>query len=306
VRTVQHARARGIEPIVVGDEFGVRDAERVLQAAAARDGGPSDAASGEARAVRVHDAGALPRDAYQPGRLDPRAGRATVAYLAAAVQLHQRGEIDAILACPHSETTINRAGIAFSGYAGLLGELTGTPARRMYLLLVADALRIIHVTVHQGLVEAIASIDTERIVGAVETAHDWCEAIGIAAPRIAVCGINPHAGEDGLFGDEDERLTKPAVAQARALGLDVDGPAGADLLLSQRAHDVYVAMYHDQGHVPIKLLAPLRAAAFSLGAPVRFASVAHGCAFDIAGKGRADARAACDTFDLLVGAAVAR
>jgi 4-hydroxy-L-threonine phosphate dehydrogenase PdxA len=116
-----------------------------------------------------------------------------------------------------------------------------------------------------------------------------------------VFGINPHAGEDGLFGDDDERITKPAVVELKRRGLAVDGPVGADLLLSQRRHDVYLAMFHDHGHIPIKLISPLRASAMTIGVPVLFASVAHGCAFDIAGKGVADPTGVIETVELLAG-----
>ncbi len=126
--------------------------------------------------------------------------------------------------------------------------------------------------------------------------------IGIAQPKLGLFGINPHAGEDGLFGDEDERITKPAAARLKRDGVAVDGPVGADLLLSQRRHDFYLAMFHDQGHIPIKLISPLRASAMTIGVPILFASVAHGCAFDIAGKGVADATGVIETIELLAGA----
>ena len=127
--------------------------------------------------------------------------------------------------------------------------------------------------------------------------------LGVAAPKLGVFGINPHAGEDGLFGDDDERVTRPAVERLREFGVAADGPAGADLMLSQRRHDVYLAMFHDQGHIPVKLLSPLRASALSIGAPVLFSSVGHGCAFDIAGKGIADPASVVETLALLGSAA---
>ncbi|HVL55058.1 MAG TPA: 4-hydroxythreonine-4-phosphate dehydrogenase PdxA, partial [Burkholderiaceae bacterium] len=125
--------------------------------------------------------------------------------------------------------------------------------------------------------------------------------LGLTQPSLAVFGINPHAGEDGLFGDDDERITKPAVEALRRGGIDAHGPAGADVLLAQRRHDAYLAMYHDQGHVPIKLVSPHRASAVAVGTPVLFSSVGHGCAFDIAGKGVADPTAVIETAALLAG-----
>lgn len=245
---------------------------------------------------------ALEPEAFQPGKLDPRAGRATVEYVKAAVRLFQRGAVDAIVACPMSETAINRAGIKFDGYAGLLAELTGTPREKTFLMLVAAGLRIAHVTLHESIKKSLESITTERVVEAAVTAVRTVERLGIGNPRLGVMGINPHAGEDGLFGDEDERITKPAVAALREMGIAVDGPTGGDLLLSQRKHDVYLAMFHDQGHIPVKLLSPLRSSALSIGTPVLFSSVGHGCAFDIADKGIADPTSVRETLALLASA----
>lgn len=274
--------ANGLEPILVGDEAVIRHY-----------GSPKN----------VLDVKALPREAFKPGTMDPRAGRATVEYVKAAVKLVERGEARAIVACPQSETAINAAGIPFSGYAGLLAELTGTPKDRTFLMLVAAGLRIAHVTLHESVQSALGRISVERVVCAGETAVRTAERLGVRAPKLGVFGINPHAGEDGLFGDEDERITKPAVAELRRRGIDAHGPAGADLLLSQRRHDVYLAMFHDQGHIPIKLLSPLRSSALSIGTPVLFSSVGHGCAYDIAGKGVADPTSVVETLSLLGGVA---
>lgn len=254
-------------------------------------------------ASSVHDVKALPEQAFKPGTLDPRAGAATVSYAREAVRLAQTGEVDAVVGCPHSETAINQAGIRFSGYPGLIAELTGTPDDRVFLMLVAAGLRIAHVTLHESIGTALARIRPELVVAAGLAAVKAAQRLGIREPRLGVFGINPHAGEDGLFGGDDERVTKPAVAELKKRGVDVDGPAGADLILSQRKHDVYLAMFHDQGHIPIKLLSPLRSSALTIGTPLLFSSVGHGCAYDIAGKGVADPTAVIETLALLGGAA---
>jgi 4-hydroxy-L-threonine phosphate dehydrogenase PdxA len=127
-------------------------------------------------------------------------------------------------------------------------------------------------------------------------------ALGITAPKIGVFGINPHAGENGLFGDDDERITQPAIARLQAAGIKVEGPIGADLMLGRNDVDGFVAHYHDQGHIPIKLLAGRNATALSVGTGMLFASVGHGSAFDIAGKGRADPEAVLRTLRLVSGA----
>jgi 4-hydroxy-L-threonine phosphate dehydrogenase PdxA len=251
--------------------------------------------------ARISAVEALSPEAFSPGKLDPRAGRATVEYVRAAVRMVERGEADAIVACPQSETAINRAGIAFDGYAGLLAELTGTPRDRTFLMLVAAGLRIAHVTLHESVQHALSRMTPALVVEAGVAAVRSLERLKIHSPKVGVFGINPHAGEDGLFGDEDERITKPAVAELRKRGIAADGPVGADLLLSQRRHELYLAMFHDQGHIPVKLLSPLRSSALSIGTPILFSSVGHGCAYDIAGKGAADPASVVETLKLLGG-----
>ncbi|HLX79503.1 MAG TPA: 4-hydroxythreonine-4-phosphate dehydrogenase PdxA [Burkholderiales bacterium] len=253
--------------------------------------------------ANIRDVKALPPEAFKPGTLDPRAGAATVAYAREAVRMAQVGEVDAVVGCPHSETAINRARIRFSGYPGLVAELTGTPEDRVFLMLVAAGLRIAHVTLHESVSAALSRMTRGLVVEAGAAAVKAVERLGVARPRLGVFGINPHAGEDGLWGREDEDVTKPAVAELRARGIAADGPTGGDLMLSQRRHDVYLAMFHDQGHIPMKLLSPLRSSALTIGTPVLFSSVGHGCAYDIAGKGVADAASVEEALALLGGAA---
>lgn len=277
-----------IEPVLVGDDFVIREYARQFA---------------PGTELSVAPVTAFETAAFSPGALSPRAGLATVAYVREAVRLAGRGEVFAVIGCPHSETAINRAGIHFSGYPQLIAELTGTAADRVFLMLVAAGLRIAHVTLHESVRAAVSRITPELVVHAGRAAVEAAKRLGVAAPKLGVFGINPHAGEDGLFGDEDERVTRPAVARLRQLGIAADGPAGADLILSQRRHDVYLAMFHDQGHIPVKLLSPLRASALSIGAPVLFSSVGHGCAFDIAGKGIADPASVVEALALLGSAA---
>lgn len=300
VKAAAALHGRGAQVVLVGDAFVVRHyAER--HAPRLRLVAFDPQAALHAADLPCLDVPALPAQAFRPGETLAEAGAATVAYVHAAVALARQGAVDAVVACPHSETAIHRAGIAFSGYPGLVAELTGTPADRVFLLLVSPELRIGHVTLHERLGNALARITPELVTAAAVAVIEATRALGITEPRLGLFGINPHAGEDGLFGDDDQTINLPAVAKLRAMGYSVDGPAGADLLLGQRRHDVYLAMYHDQGHIPVKLLSPLGASALSVGAGILFSSVGHGCAYDIAGRGTADPQATIRTVRMLAG-----
>jgi 4-hydroxy-L-threonine phosphate dehydrogenase PdxA len=241
---------------------------------------------------------ALSAACFKPGEVSAAAGEATVAYVSKAVELAQSGRVEAVIGCPHSETAVHQAGIAFSGYPGLIARLTGTPADKVFLMLVAGGLRIAHVTLHESVQSALARMTPELFESAAVAAIEATKGLGVQAPHLAVMGINPHAGEGGLFGREDECIAVPMVQRLTDQGYVVSGPVGADVLLAHRRHDVYLAPFHDQGHIPIKLLSPLRASALTIGTPVRFSSVGHGSAHDIAGKGIADPASVIETFAL--------
>jgi 4-hydroxythreonine-4-phosphate dehydrogenase len=258
-----------------------------------------DASSGSIDVLPVE---ALPREAFTPGRVDAAAGRATIAYVEAAFDFARAGGAAWVVACPHNATAVHAAGIRFSGYPSLVARLVGIPEDHVFLMLVSGKLRIVHVTLHQRLQDALASLTPELVEAAGEACIDALALLGIDRPRIGIFGINPHAGEGGLFGDDDERITVRAAERLRAAGAAIEGPVGADELIG-RGLDAYVAMYHDQGHIPIKLLAGHTASALSIGAGVRFSSVAHGSAFDIAGHGSANPEALLRTLRLISGSA---
>ncbi len=250
-------------------------------------------------AIAVEDVAALSAAELRPGTLSAAAGHATIAYAERAVAMATAGDVAAVIGCPQSETAINRAGIAFSGYPQLIADLTQTPRDRVFMMLVAGELRIAHCTLHESIATALSRL-TPALVEAAGAATDRAlRSLGFQTPRIAVCGINPHAGEDGLFGDEDERITKPAVDRLRARGIAATGPVGADLAISERRHDGYLVMFHDQGHIPIKLVSPRRASALAIGTPIVFSSVGHGCAYDIAGAGVAEHASVLETLAVL-------
>lgn len=233
------------------------------------------------------------------GEITPQAGLATVQSATAAIRACERGDVDAVIACPHHETAIYRAGITFSGYPSLLANVLRMSEDEVFLMLVGAGLRIVHVTLHESVRSALERLSPHLVVKAVHAAVQTCGLLGVPEPKIAVFGVNPHASEGGLFGNEDSQITVPAVEALRKSGLAVDGPMGADMVLSLRKHDLYVAMLHDQGHIPIKLLAPNGASALSIGGRVVLSSVGHGSAMDIAGRGVADPTALLRTIALL-------
>lgn len=249
----------------------------------------------------LRPAGELSPAAAQPGQVNAEAGASAVACATAAIEACRSGEFDAVVAGPHHETAIARAGIPFSGYPSLLARLCGEPEGRVFLLLVGGGLRIVHVTLHESVASALARLSPELVIAAAQAGARGCRMLGLAHPKVALFGINPHASEGTLFGPEDERIVVPAARQLRELGLDVSGPQGADVLLADGKHDLYVAMLHDQGHIPIKLLAPQAASAISIGAEVLLASTGHGSAMDIAGQGSARPDALLRSLRLLGG-----
>jgi 4-hydroxythreonine-4-phosphate dehydrogenase len=226
------------------------------------------------------------------GKLSAVAGDAAFQFVRRAVELMQAGEVDAICTAPLNKEALRMAGHPYPGHTEMLAALTGVDEVSMMLL--APKLRVIHVTTHIGLFDAIVKIEPGLVERTILRGQDALVRSGITAPRIGVCGINPHAGEHGLFGHgEEEEKIEPAIVRLKAAGLDVEGPLPADTLFfrAQRGDfDLVVAMYHDQGHGPIKVLGIESGVNVTVGLPVIRTSVDHGTAFDIAGTGRADER----------------
>lgn len=231
-----------------------------------------------------------PKD-LTPGEARADCGRAILDYASAAVELALSGRIDAIVAGPQTQKSIRAAGIDFDGYPGYIAARTGTDPDDVFLMLYNDQMRIVHVTLHLGLRDALDRIDQDRILRALRAANKTVRNLGIETPRLLVAGVNPHAGEGGLFGREEIETVIPAIEAAQAEGIAADGPFGADTMFLDKSADAYVVMYHDQGHIPAKLLGFDATAAFTIGTPVFFTTVAHGSAADIAGRGVADASA---------------
>jgi 4-phospho-D-threonate 3-dehydrogenase / 4-phospho-D-erythronate 3-dehydrogenase len=224
------------------------------------------------------------------GVLSAEAGHAAYLYIEKAVALATAGEIDAICTAPLNKEALHLAGHRYPGHTELLAELTGTP--EVSMMLTAPRMRVIHVTTHIGLIDAIERIDGDLVFRTIARGHELLTRMGIAEPKVGVCAINPHAGENGLFGrgEEAEKIA-PGIEQARRAGIDAVGPLPADTLFFRAGRgefDLVVAMYHDQGHGPVKVLGIENGVNVTVGLPVVRTSVDHGTAFDIAGKNLAD------------------
>jgi 4-hydroxythreonine-4-phosphate dehydrogenase len=226
------------------------------------------------------------------GVLSAISGDAAYQFVVRAVELARKGEINAICTAPLNKEALHAGGHIFPGHTELLAQLTSTP--EVSMMLATPKLRVIHVTAHIGLVDAIERIEPGLVERTIARAQQTLNRAGIAHPRIGVCGINPHAGEHGLFGrGEEESKIEPAVGACRARGWDVEGPLPADTLFFRAGRgdfDIVVAMYHDQGHGPVKVLGIDEGVNITVGLPVIRTSVDHGTAFDIAGTGKADER----------------
>ncbi len=284
--------AQACRAVVIGDATRLEQAARILGRSVeiVRVDSPEQAEPAEGR-IAVIDLDLLPPD-LPWGELSPAAGDAAFHYVRVACELANEGRIHAICTAPLNKEALQRGGHAYPGHTELLADLTHTP--EVSMMLTTPTLRVIHVTTHIGLVDAIERIEPGLVERTIRRGHAAMVAAGIPEPRIGVCAINPHAGEHGLFGHgEEEAKINPAVERVRADGVDARGALPADTLFFLAArgdYDLVVAMYHDQGHGPIKVLGIEAGVNITVGLPVMRTSVDHGTAFDIAGTGTADPR----------------
>ena len=277
-------------PVVLGDARVVREAAaRWLEGWSVRViANPAEAEPAQGR-IDVLDLRNCDPARVAVGTVDAYTGEAAYDTVVRATELALAGRIDAIVTAPLNKEAMHLAGHKFDGHTGLLGHLCG--AKNYFMLLGSPRLRAIHVSTHLSLREAVERVTRERVLAAIQAAHDHMRQLGIVAPRIGVCGLNPHAGEHRLFGVEDEEQIRPACEDAAAAGIDADGPLPADSAFRQAyagRWDILVVMYHDQGHVPMKLIAFEDGVNVTVGLPIIRTSVEHGTAFDIAGQGVAN------------------
>ena len=293
MKALAQEAARAIcNPLVIGDANRLRKAGRLVGASVAVDAlGDAKQADFAASAVQCLDLKLVPDD-LPFGQVSAAAGEVAYRCIEKAVEVVQAGGAQAICTAPLSKEALHAAGHKFPGHTELLAHLTGTP--EVSMMLVSSKLRVIHVTTHIGLLDAIEKIEPGLVERVISRGHGVLVRAGIANPRIGVCAINPHAGENGLFGrGEEAAKIAPAIDVCQRRGWDVRGPLPADTLffLAGRGdYDMVVAMYHDQGHGPIKVLGLEAGVNITVGLPVIRTSVDHGTAFDIAGKGIADER----------------
>jgi len=222
------------------------------------------------------------------GSASAASGRISLSAARAAIQAALKGDVDAVVAAPQNQTSIALAGIEFDGYPSFVARETGLGTHDVYLMLCFDDMKVVHCTLHVGVAEAIALITRERVSHVIRVADATLRKLGFADPKICVSGLNPHAGEGGLFGREEIDIIKPAIVAAAADGIAVSGPFGADTMFHKTDCDAFVVMLHDQGHITAKLLARRATAGLAIGSPILFSSVAHGSGHDIVGKGVAD------------------
>src|SRR5689334_3818325 len=284
-----HADAESLpRTLVIGDEGIIRRAVRLLALplTVAVIDSPEDFQFAP-NTIHVISLSRLPED-LPFGQLDARAGKAAFDYIWTGIDLALQNRIRAVVTAPINKEALRLAGFRYPGHTEILADFSET--KDFAMMLMNDDLRVILVTIHVSLREAIEQLTIKRELMTIRLAHQAMTQLGIARPRIGVAGLNPHAGEHGLFGSEDEAIVKPAIQQAQAEGIEVSGPWPGDTVFMQARQgrfDIVVAQYHDQGLIPVKYLGVDEGVNITVGLPFVRTSVDHGTAFDIAGTGKA-------------------
>ena len=277
-------------PVVIGSPAAIEDAAR-------RSGSPAtvravrslDEVRSEPGTVEVLDVGHLDYGALATGQVSAEAGRASVEWVLKAGEMASSGQVQAVVTAPINKAAGNLAGYKDVGHMELFQSQSG--AREVATMLIAESLRVVHLTTHRSLRVACDYVTKANVLAKIVLTHDTFQQWGFSSPRIGVAALNPHASDGGLLGDEEEKEIAPAVEEARSRAVDASGPVPADTVFTQAIegrYDVVLAMYHDQGHIPIKVHNWEKSISVNLGLPFIRTSVDHGTAFDIAGKGVAD------------------
>lgn len=292
-------------PVVIGDASVIADAIEVVGSSLGVESVESvDDATFSAEAISVLDADNV--DALVRGEVRKEYGAASLEYVEQAIELAKAGDIDAITTAPINKQATKLAGSTYAGHTGMLADYTDTENYAM--MLVEDELRVTHVSTHVSLREACDLVTTENVLDTIRLTAEALRDLGVDSPSVGVAGLNPHASDGGLLGDEDAAEIEPGVEQAREEGIDATGPESPDTVYVRAAggeFDCVVSMYHDQGHIPIKMLGFAGGSAVSgvnvtIGLPIIRTSVDHGTAFDIAGEGIASEQSLLDAVDVAV------
>ena len=274
-------------PVLYGDEYALRRVLSIVRSdmplAVIED-------PGEAREGRINllSSGVV-NEPYEFAKVQGKCGRAAFAYIKHAIEDALSKKIDAVVTGPIHKEALHEGGVNYSGHTEIFADLTGT--KNYAMLLTGGGIRVIHVSTHVSLRQACDRAKKERILAVIRLADDAVKGLGVPAPRIAVAGLNPHSGENGLFGDEEMKEISPAIEAARSEGMDVTGPVPPDTVFVKALKgdsDIVVAMYHDQGHIPLKLTDFMGGVNITVGLPIIRTSVDHGTAYGKAGKGTAD------------------
>ncbi|AGA77196.1 4-hydroxythreonine-4-phosphate dehydrogenase PdxA [Echinicola vietnamensis] len=290
-----HAKCK---PLVVGDATTIAHMAEQLQAPlTVKPIETVQAANFDPQVIEVLDLKNVDHDLLEMGKVSAMAGAAAFQSVKRTIELALAEEVDATVTSPINKESINLAGHHYAGHTEIYAEFTGT--EKFAMLLVEQNLRVIHVTTHVPLRQACDLVKKDRVLDVVRLLHHACVQFGIESPRIGVAGLNPHAGDGGLFGTEDDEEILPAVQAAKAEGFEVEGPVPPDTLFAKAVQGYYdgcVAMYHDQGHIPFKMVGfkwnnesktmeSVKGVNITLGLPIIRTSVDHGTAFEIAGQG---------------------
>jgi 4-hydroxythreonine-4-phosphate dehydrogenase len=277
-------------PIVVGDPEWLRWAlGQASSSASVKEITDPASAQPSASSVPCLPGSAADLSKVVPGQVCAEAGKAAYDFLCTAIDQTLAAKADGIVTAPLHKEGLRAAGLHYPGHTEILAERTGTAHYGMMLF--GHGMGVVHVTLHMALRDVFANLSTEGVIEKIRLLVEILPRLQGRKPRIGVAGLNPHASDGGLFGDEERRLIEPAVRAARAVDIDVSGPWPADTLFlrSRKGEfDGVVAMYHDQGHIALKLLGPWELVNITVGLPIVRTSVAHGTAYDIAGKGKAD------------------
>ena len=296
-------RVRDIcRPLVIGDTGIIRQALQIInRRATVRKIAEIGEAHFKKDVMEVIDLDNLDSGLIEKGKVNPLAGKAAFEYLQCAVSMALKKDIGAVVTAPLNKEALNKSGYHYPGHTEILAELCGV--EQICMMLVVGDLRVAHVSWHLSLREACNFLSKERILTTLKLGLQAVGRMGIAKPRVAVAGLNPHAGESGLLGEEEIIHIIPAVKEAHREGIDVVGPIPSDTLFyraKKGEFDLIVAMYHDQGHIPLKMLGFFEGVNITLGLPIIRTSVAHGTAFDKVGKGTASPESLIKAVELAV------